>query len=149
MRTCTAMDKGTSRTRVDPQSAERFVSLRQALGVTTFGINQMVLQPGQRMRIHRHDRQEEVYLVLEGRLTILIEAQETELEPGELMRVGPEVRRQLVNRGPSRVVLIALGADGDHNGRDAEAFTSWDQVTGAQPRDVPLPDDLGAADPRS
>jgi uncharacterized cupin superfamily protein len=143
------MDKGTSRTRVDPQSAERFVSLRQALGVTTFGINQMVLQPGQRMRIHRHDRQEEVYLVLEGRLTILIEAQETELEPGELMRVGPEVRRQLVNRGPSRVVLIALGADGDHNGRDAEAFTSWDQVTGAQPRDVPLPDDLGAADPRS
>ena len=143
------MNEGTSRTRVDPGSAERFVSLRRALGVTTFGINQMVLQPGQRMRIHRHQRQEEVYLVLEGRLRILIEAEETELEQGELMRVGPDVRRQLVNRGPSRVVLIALGADGDHDGRDAEAFTSWEEQTGAQPQDVPFPDDLGSEDLRS
>ena len=136
------MDTGTSRTRVDPDSPERFVSLRRALGVTTFGINQMVLQPGQRMRIHRHGRQEEVYLVLEGNLTVSIEAQETELGPGELMRVAPRVRRQLVNRGRSRVVLIALGADGEHESRDAEAFTSWDEEIGAQPKDVPLPDDL-------
>jgi mannose-6-phosphate isomerase-like protein (cupin superfamily) len=143
------MNEGTSRTRVDPGSAERFVSLRRALGVTTFGINQMVLQPGQRMRIHRHQRQEEVYLILEGRLTILIEGEETELEQGELMRVGPDVRRQLVNRGPGRVVLIALGADGDHDGRDAEAFTSWEQQTGAQPQEVPFPADLGSEDFRS
>jgi mannose-6-phosphate isomerase-like protein (cupin superfamily) len=138
----TTMDTETSRTHVDPDSPERFVSLRRALGVTTFGINQMVLQPGQRMRIHRHGRQEEVYLVLEGNLTVSIEAQETELGPGELMRVAPRVRRQLVNRGRSRVVLIALGADGEHESRDAEAFTSWDEEIGAQPKDVPLPDDL-------
>ena len=138
----TTMDTETSRTHVDPDSPERFVSLRRALGVTTFGINQMVLQPGQRMRIHRHERQEEVYLVLEGTLTVSIEAQETELGEGELMRVAPQVRRQLVNRGRSRVVLIALGADSEHEGRDAEAFTSWGQETGAQPKDVPLPDDL-------
>jgi uncharacterized cupin superfamily protein len=143
------MENGTSRTRIDPLSTERFVSLRRALGVTAFGINQLVLGPGQRTRIHRHQRQEEVYLVLEGTLTILIEAQETDLQPGELMRVGPDVRRQLVNRGPGRVVLIALGADGDHDGRDAEAFTSWDQQAGAQPKDVPFPDDLGPADRRS
>jgi mannose-6-phosphate isomerase-like protein (cupin superfamily) len=127
---------------VDPDSPERFVSLRRVLGVTTFGINQMVLQPGQRMRIHRHQRQEEVYLVLEGNLTVSIEARETELGTGELMRVAPQVRRQLLNRGPSRVVLIALGADGEHASRDAEAFTSWDEEIGAPPQDVPLPDDL-------
>jgi mannose-6-phosphate isomerase-like protein (cupin superfamily) len=101
------------------------------------------------MRIHRHQRQEEVYLVLEGRLTVLVEAEEAELGAGELMRVAPSVRRQLVNRGPSPVVLIALGADGDHEGRDAEAFTSWEQESGAQPKDVPLPDDLGSEDLRS
>jgi uncharacterized cupin superfamily protein len=143
------MEAGTGRTRVDPLSTERFTSLRRALGVTAFGINQLVLGPGQRTRIHRHQRQEEVYLVLEGRLTILIEAQDTDLEPGELMRVGPDVRRQLVNRGPGRVVLIALGADGDHNGRDAEAFTSWEQQAGQSPQDVPFPDDLAPADLRS
>ncbi len=136
------MQGGTDRARVDPETAERFTSLRRALGVTAFGINQMVLRPGQRMRIHRHARQEEVYLVLEGRLTVTIEAQDALLDPGELMRVAPDVRRQLVNRGPERVVVIALGGEGDHDSRDAEAFTAWDQTTGAQPRDVPLPDDL-------
>jgi mannose-6-phosphate isomerase-like protein (cupin superfamily) len=143
------MNENTSRTRLDPETPERFVSLRRALGVTTFGINQMVLQPGQQMRIHRHERQEEVYLVLEGSLTVVLEAEETELGTGELMRVAPRVRRQLVNRGPHRVVLIALGADGDHEGRDGEAFTSWKETTGAQPKDVPLPDDLPAHELRS
>jgi uncharacterized cupin superfamily protein len=124
------MNEGTSRTQVDPQSPERFVSLRRALGVTSFGINQIVLQPGQRMRIHRHRRQEEVLLVLEGWLTVTIDGEETELGAGELMRVAPVVRRQLVNHGPRPAVLIALGADGEHEGRDAEAFASWEKQTG-------------------
>jgi mannose-6-phosphate isomerase-like protein (cupin superfamily) len=139
---------GTSRARLDPESQERFVSLRRALGVSTFGINQIVLQPGQRLRIHRHHRQEEVYLVLEGTLTLAVEAEETELEKGELMRVAPAIRRQLINRGPGRVLLIALGADGEHEGRDGEAFTSWEQATGALPQEVPLPDDLTPAERR-
>jgi mannose-6-phosphate isomerase-like protein (cupin superfamily) len=142
------VEEGTNRTRVDPESTERFVSLRRALDVTSFGINQMVLQPGQRMRVHRHARQEEVYLVLEGRLTVAVETTETDLEPGELMRVGPTVRRQLINHGPGRTVLIALGAAGEHESRDAEAFTSWEVQTGAAPRDVPLPDDLPAEELR-
>jgi uncharacterized cupin superfamily protein len=143
------MDERTTRTRLDPETPDRFVSLRRALGVTTFGINQMVLQPGQRMRIHRHESQEEVYLVLEGNLTVLLDAEEGELGPGELMKVAPQVRRQLVNRGPGRVVLIALGAGGDHESRDAEAFTSWEERTGAPPKDVPLPDDLPADELRA
>ncbi len=72
----------------------------RALGVTTFGINQMILQPGRRMRVHRHRRQEEVYLVLEGALTVSIEGGETTLGRSELMRVAPEVRRQLINYVP-------------------------------------------------
>jgi mannose-6-phosphate isomerase-like protein (cupin superfamily) len=143
------MDDGTSRASLDPDNGERFLSLRRALGVTAFGINQMVLQPGQRMRIHRHHRQEEVYLVLEGTLTVAIEGDETELGTGELMRVAPGVRRQLINYGPDRVVLIALGGDGEHDGRDAEAFTAWEQEAGASPQDVPLPDDLSPGQLRS
>ncbi len=140
------MQDGTSRTRLDFETRERFVALRRALGITSFGINQMVLAPGQRGRIHRHDRQEEVYLVLEGQLTLFIEREPTELARGELIRVGPHVRRQLVNRGPDRVVLIALGGEGEHNGRDAEAFTSWEDSAGAPPQEVPLPPDLSAGE---
>ena len=106
------METGTSRTQLDPDGEERFVSLRRALGVTSFGINQMVLEPRQRGRIHRHERQEEVYLVLEGTLTLLVEGEEQVARRGELVRVAPEVRRQLVNRGPERLVLLALGGDG-------------------------------------
>jgi mannose-6-phosphate isomerase-like protein (cupin superfamily) len=143
------MAQGTSTARLDPESPERFLSLRRPLGVTTFGINQVILEPGQRMRIHRHERQEEVYLVLEGRLTVAVEADETDLGKGELMRVAPQVRRQLINYGPERVLLIALGADGEHQGRDGEAFRSWEEQSGAAPGDVPLPDDLGPAELRS
>ena len=128
-----AMENGTGRAALDPDHGERFLSLRRALGVSSFGINQMVLQPGQRMRIHRHRRQEEVYLVLEGVLTVAIEGDETELGRGELMRVAPEVRRQLINYGPERVLLVALGGAAEHQGRDAEAFGAWEDQTGADP----------------
>lgn len=143
-----SMEDGTGRACVDFDSPERFVSLRRALGVSAFGINQMNLAPGQRTRIHRHQRQEEVYVVLEGTLTIAIEGEEVDLGAGELIRVGPHTRRQLLNRGPQRVVLIALGADGDHESRDAEAFAAWEQSTGGVPQDVPLPDDLSSEELR-
>lgn len=136
------MQEGIARTSLQPDGDEQFVSLRRPLGVTTFGINQIALGPGQRLRIHRHQHQEEVYLVLEGRLTVAFQEELAELGPGELLRVAPSVRRQLLNRSRERVVLIALGGDGEHQGRDGEAFTSWEQATGAPPQQVPLPDDL-------
>ncbi len=141
------MEEGTSVTKLDPDTTERFVALRRALGVTSFGINQIVLQPGPRMRIHRHARQEEVYLVLEGRLTLIIEGEPTELEQDELIRVAPQVRRQLVNPGPGRVLLLALGGAAQHDGRDGEAFVTWEQQTGAPPQEVPLPADLAPGEP--
>jgi mannose-6-phosphate isomerase-like protein (cupin superfamily) len=138
------MQEGTTRTRLDFDTDERFVALRRQLGVTSFGFNQMVLAPGQRGRIHRHHRQEEVYLVLEGQLTLIIEGEEQQLDRGELIRVAPQVRRQLLNRGPGKLVLIALGGAGDHNGRDGEAFASWEDSAGAPPQELPLPADLSA-----
>jgi uncharacterized cupin superfamily protein len=137
------MQTGTARTALDPDAGERFVSLRRALGVTSFGINQIVLEPRQRGRIHRHQRQEEVYLVIAGTLTLVVEGEEEQaLAPGELARVAPEVRRQLVNRGPERLVLLALGGAGEHQGRDGEAWTAWDSPQSAPPQEVPLPEDL-------
>ncbi len=84
-----AMQDGVSRTRLDLDSQEMFVPLRRQLGVTAFGLNQIVLAPGQRGRIHRHEHQEEVYLVLEGELSLIIEGEETALGQGELVRVAP------------------------------------------------------------
>ena len=128
---------------IDRGTGERFHSLRRELGVSAFGMNLMALQPGERGRIHAHEQQEEVYLVLEGELTLLVEGDEHVLGPDRLARVGPAVRRQLVNAGEERVVLIALGGAGEHAGRDGRAWTAWDEGgPGRPPQEVPLPDDL-------
>jgi quercetin dioxygenase-like cupin family protein len=136
------METGVSFAALDPDTEDRFLSLRRMLGVTSLGINQVLLRPGQRGRIHRHTAQEEVYIVLSGTLTLGIEGEERELGQGELARVAPDVRRQISNRGSDDVLLIALGGANEHAGRDGEAFTDWDQETGAPPQAVPLPDDL-------
>ena len=129
-------------TAVDWGGGERFLSLRRALGVTSFGVNQLTLQPGQRGRIHRHREQEEVYLVLRGTLTVACENVEHELSEGQLIRVAPEVRRQLVNAGEGPCVVVAIGGAGEHVGRDGEAFADWSESEGRPPQEVPLPDDL-------
>jgi mannose-6-phosphate isomerase-like protein (cupin superfamily) len=111
----------------------------------------MILVPGQRGRVHDHERQEEVYLVWEGTLTLMVEGEPHELGRGELARVGPGVRRQLVNRGPERVAIVALGATpGAHTGRDGLAWTAWDDAgPGRPPQEVPMPDDLPESERRS
>ena len=132
-----------TRSTLDFGTDERFVPLRRELGVTAFGINQITLQQGQRLRIHRHTYQEEVYFVVRGRLNLIIEGnEELELGEGELVRVPASVRRQIVNRSDRPCTLIAVGAAGDHHGRDAEAFVDWHEAQGRPPQEVPLPDDL-------
>jgi mannose-6-phosphate isomerase-like protein (cupin superfamily) len=135
------MNSGVSYAALDPDTEERFLPLRRMLGVTSFGLNQILLRPGQRGRIHRHANQEEVYLVLSGTLTLVIEGEAKELGRGELARVAPEVRRVIANRGDDDVLLIALGGSNEHVGRDGEAFESWDQQEGKPPQEVPLPAD--------
>jgi quercetin dioxygenase-like cupin family protein len=136
------MRDGVSSTRVDFAGEERFVSLRRSLGVESLGINQVTLLPGQRGRIHRHRQQEEIYLVLAGTLTLLVEGAPRELDAGSIARLSPGVRRQLVNAGTERCVLVALGASGGYVGRDAEAFVHWGEAEGRPPQEVPLPGDL-------
>jgi len=125
---------------------ELFRRLRGELGVSSFGINLLTLRPKQRMRVHLHERQEEVYIPLEGELTLIVEGTEHLLGVGSVARVPAAAKRQLTNPGPERLVLLALGGSGDeHESRDARAWGSWEEAEqgeGRSPRDVPLPPDL-------
>jgi uncharacterized cupin superfamily protein len=136
--------EGVTRVSLDLGAGERFQTLRRELSVESFGINLLRLEPGQRGRIHRHERQEEVYLVLAGELTLLVDGEELRIGPDELVRIAPEPRRQLVNRGPEPVRILALGGYGEHQSRDGIAWSSWDESdeAGRAPQEVPLPEDL-------
>jgi uncharacterized cupin superfamily protein len=133
------METGVAFTQLDPDGEDRFQRLRQELRVSTFGLNLLRLRPGESSRIHRHEEQEEVYLVLEGVLTLLIESEAHELRRGDLARVAPNVRRQLRNRGDDLLLILAAGGAKEHFGRDGRAYFSWDEEgDGHPPADVPL-----------
>jgi quercetin dioxygenase-like cupin family protein len=141
-------DDDITTTKLGVEPGERFVSLRRPLGVVSFGMNQIVMGPGERNRIHRHAGQEEVYVVLEGTLTLVIEGEPHDYAKGELVRLAPGVRRQVVNRHREPLSMIALGGlvDHEHRGRDAEAFADWADTEPATPQTVPAPEDLSPAD---
>jgi mannose-6-phosphate isomerase-like protein (cupin superfamily) len=137
------MQDGVSTTRLEPDGEDRFQRLRAELGVESFGLNLIRLAPGQRGRIHAHREQEEVYLVLEGTLTLELGPDEArEIARHEAVRVAPRLRRRLVNRGRERLLLLALGGATPHVGRDGLAWAEWDEPgEGRPPQEVPLPGD--------
>jgi uncharacterized cupin superfamily protein len=136
------METGTSFTALDPDGEDRFQWLRRELGISTFGLSLLRFRPGQGSRIHRHERQEEAYLVLEGTLTLQIEGEPRTLGHGELARVAPDVRRQLLNRTDEPLLVLAMGGAEPHHGRDGRAYHSWDEAgEGHPPKEVPMVED--------
>jgi uncharacterized cupin superfamily protein len=85
--------------------------IRQALGVTAFGINQYDSPPG--FEGFTHDEldsgQEEVYVALAGAGTIRIEDEELDFAPGRYVFVPPELSRQVV-AGPEGLSYVVVGS---------------------------------------
>ena len=137
------MEPGYATGELDFGLTERFQRLRGELGFSSFGLNLMHLAPGQRGRVHRHERQEELYVVMEGTLSIEVEGGAVlQLDRGGVARVAPEVRRQLSNRGSASVRFLAMGGAGEHEGRDGVAYEDWSSNEGRSPQEVSLPEDL-------
>jgi mannose-6-phosphate isomerase-like protein (cupin superfamily) len=55
---------------------------------------------------HRHKTQEEVYLVLSGRLQFKLDEEVVELGPLNAVRVAPRTVRSVWNEGPEEAVLM-------------------------------------------
>ena len=92
---------------------------REPLDCENLGVTLLELEPDSKGKPHDHadDGQEEVYLVVDGELTVQLGGgedapPETELSlaAGEAVRVGPETRRQLHNHGDGPVRVVVAGA---------------------------------------
>ena len=92
---------------------------REPLDCENLGMTLLELEPDGKGKTHDHadDGQEEVYLVVDGELTVQLGGSEDEaadeevtLSAGEAVRVGPETRRQLHNHGDERVRVAIAGA---------------------------------------
>jgi mannose-6-phosphate isomerase-like protein (cupin superfamily) len=96
-----------------------FRKIRPALGVTAFGINAVVLPPGNATPRHFHERQEEVYFVHAGRIEMDFgEGEPQVLEPGSVARVDPSTVRNIRNSGDVDAVYVVVGGADGYVGRD-------------------------------
>jgi len=83
---------------------------RRALGVSSFGIAVVDIPPGESIPEHDEvDRdQEEVFVFLDGDAVMVIDGEEHDAPPGTFVRLDPEPKRTVRNRGDGvATVLIA------------------------------------------
>jgi quercetin dioxygenase-like cupin family protein len=97
-----------------------FRKVRSALGVTAFGANAVVLPPGHVTPRHFHERQEELYLVLDGEIEMEFGDGATQmLGRGGMARVSPQTLRRLRNTSASEdATYFCVGGAGGYVGRD-------------------------------
>ena len=98
-----------------------FRKVRQALDVTEFGVNGVVLPPGYTSRRHYHDRQQELYMVLRGEIEFELDGAKHTLGPGGLARVDAPTVRALRNTSETDdAVYLCVGGEGGYVGRDGQ-----------------------------
>jgi uncharacterized cupin superfamily protein len=89
----------------------KWVLVRRSLGVSTFGINAVELPPGD--SIPEHDEtgrdHEELFLVLEGAPTLVVDGADHPLREGSFARLDPDRVRTVRNDGES-VARVLIGS---------------------------------------
>jgi quercetin dioxygenase-like cupin family protein len=101
-----------------------FRKVRRALGVTAFGVNALVRQPGYQTKWHYHDLQEELYFVHRGSIEMQFgDGASHRLHEGCFARVDAATVRRIRILGPGDTVyVVAGGLDGyvGHDGKTPE-----------------------------
>ncbi|MCG1004414.1 MULTISPECIES: cupin domain-containing protein [Halobacterium] len=133
--------------------ADRNVPLTDALGVADAALNYYELDAGDSFAygLHSHQNQEEIFHVLEGTVTFetldvqqagddaAVDADETEVSAGELVRFGPGEFQRGVNRGDERVRALAVGAPQDAG--DTEILRECEDCGETTTQEIELADD--------
>jgi mannose-6-phosphate isomerase-like protein (cupin superfamily) len=105
-----------------PDLESRFA--RTALGLRNSGLSYFRVAPDYRIPFgHRHDEQEEVYLVVSGSARVKLDDEVIELATWDAIRVPPGTTRGL-EAGSDGAEIIAFGAPNTEN-KDAEMIPGW------------------------
>jgi uncharacterized cupin superfamily protein len=106
------LDGLTIRRREDLERTGNWLLARRSLGLAAFGMNVVEIPPGE--RIPEHDEterdQEEVFIVLEGSPSLVVDGREIETPAGTFARLDPELQRTVVNRGEDVAAVLIVSA---------------------------------------
>ena len=111
---------GYAHTTIDELGDGTFRKVRQALGVTAFGANVLVIEPGIVARPHYHEEQDELYFIHRGRAVFDLPDNMVELGPGGMIHVESTTPRRVTNPGPEKLVMLVVGAKDGYVGRDGQ-----------------------------
>jgi uncharacterized cupin superfamily protein len=102
----------TIRRREDLERTGNWLLVRRSLGVDAFGVNLVEIPPGE--RIPEHDEterdQEEVFLVLEGSPSLVVDGRGIEAPAGTFARLDPHLSRTVVNHGDESASVLIVSA---------------------------------------
>jgi uncharacterized cupin superfamily protein len=107
-------------------SGPGFRKVRQALGVTAFGVNALMLPPGHVGFAHWHDEQDELYFVHSGRVQIEADGETRDLDAGGLFHADATTRRSISNPFDEEAVVLVVGAKDGYVGRDGHLVDDAD-----------------------
>ncbi len=97
-----------------------FRKIRNALGVTAFGVNAIVFPPRYEGPNHYHDTQDELYFVHRGTATFVVDGDEHTVEAGGLVHVESTTPRCVSNRTDEDLVVLVIGGKGGYVERDGQ-----------------------------
>ena len=85
---------------------------RKSLGLQSFGMNVVELPPGETIPEHDETQtdQEEVFIILSGEATMVINGQDHAAPAGTFARLDPEPQRTVVNRSDEDVTVLIVSA---------------------------------------
>jgi mannose-6-phosphate isomerase-like protein (cupin superfamily) len=103
-----------------------FRKVRQALGVTAFGVNAIVMPPRYEGFLHFHEQQDELYFVHRGTARVDVDGTEHLVGPGGLVHVESTTPRRISNAGDEDLVVLVIGGKGGYVGRDGHLVDEAD-----------------------
>ncbi len=91
---------------------DRWLLVRRGLGVSSFGVNIVEVEPGGSLTEHDElERdQEEVFVFLSGVATMVIDGQDVPAPAGTYVRVAPAARRSARNEGETVAEVLIISA---------------------------------------
>jgi quercetin dioxygenase-like cupin family protein len=85
-------------------------NLAGQLGSASLGARLWRLEPGQASTLHRHRREEEIYVLLDGVGRMRIDGEPITLAPLDAVLVDPDSVRQIFNDTESEQLWLVVGA---------------------------------------
>lgn len=105
-------ERFTIKHRDELERSGRWSLVRKSLGLEAFGMNLVEIAPGE--RIPEHDElerdQEEVFYVVGGEATMVVDGREHPAPTGTFVRLDPEPLRTMVNTGDEPLTVLIVSA---------------------------------------